>query len=205
MRTLIFSRPARRAAAACIVLMAGATSAMAQAPAANVPTYGPPLTGVCIFSRDTALGTSQAGVSANQQLQQISKTLEAGLTPERDAIAKEDQTLTAEKAKLSAADYQKRAAALQKRAQAYTNMVQARNAQFTQTRDKATDQIATAVTPLLVASITEHHCSLVLERGGIYGANAAMDLTADVIQKLNAALPTVAVSLAPPQAGPAQP
>lgn len=206
MQTPSSFRSVRRAAgAACLALAAVSTSALAQtAPASNVPTYGPPLTGVCIFSRDMALTTSQAGVSANQQLQQISKDLDAGLAPERDAIGKEDQALTAAKAKLSAADYQKRAAALQQRAQAYTAMVQTRNAQFTQTRDKATDQIATAVTPILVASITEHHCSLVLERGGIYGANAAMDLTPEVIQKLNAQMPTLAVSLAPPPAAQAQ-
>jgi Skp family chaperone for outer membrane proteins len=147
-----------------------------------------------------ALSTSQAGVSAGQQLQQISKSLEAGLTPERDAIAKEDQALAAEKAKLSPAEYQKRGAALERRAQAYTNTIQARNAQFTQTRDKTTEQIATAVTPILVAVITAHHCSLVLERGGIYGATPAMDITPDVIKTLNTTLPTISVSLVQPAA-----
>jgi Skp family chaperone for outer membrane proteins len=183
----------------------GSTLAWAQTPAANIPAYGPPLTGVCLFSRDIALNSSQAGVSVGQQLQQISQGIQTNLNPQRDAIAKEDTTLNAQKAKLPAAQYAQRVNELQQRAQAFTQTVQTRNAQITQTHDKAMDQIAAAINPILIASISAHHCSLVLERNGIYGANPAMDLTAEVVQKLNASLPTVAVTLAPPEAVQAQP
>jgi Skp family chaperone for outer membrane proteins len=204
--------PLRRTlTAAVLALAAGSTGALAQTPAApaspaatppaNVPTYGPPLTGVCVFTRDAALNTSQAGVSANQQLQQIAQGIAASLNPERDAISAEDKALAAEKAKLSPAKLQERGLALQKRAQAYGQTVQTRNAQLTQTHDKAFSQIAQAMTPILVSKITEHHCSLVMEsRGIIYGANPAMDLTSEVVQQLNAALPTVTVTLLPPEA-----
>lgn len=197
--------PIRRTlAAASLALAAGSTGALAQtpaAPAANVPTYGPPISGMCLFTRDAALNTSQVGVGVNQQLQQLSQGIASNLDPERDAIAAEDKALAAEKAKLTPAKFQERALALQKRAQTYEQTVQTRNAQLTQTRDKAMAQIADAVTPIVVAKITAHHCSLVFEsRGIIYGANPAMDLTPEVIQQLNAALPSVAVSLLPPEA-----
>jgi Skp family chaperone for outer membrane proteins len=199
--------PIRRTlASALLALAASSTGALAQtpatpAPAANVPTYGPPISGVCLFTRDVALNTSQAGVGVNQQLQQISQGIASNLNPERDAIAAEDKAIAAEKAKLSAAKFQERALALQKRAQTYEQTVQTRNAQLTQTRDKAMAQIADAVTPIVVAKITEHHCSLVFEsRGIVYGANPAMDLTPEVIQQLNTVLPAVAVSLLPPEA-----
>ena len=195
--------PVRRSVALALVAVASAsTGALAQAPApaANVPNYGPPLSGVCIFTRDAALNTSQAGVAVNQQIQQLSQGIEANLVPERDAISKEDKALGDEKTKHSA-KIQERTAALQKRAQAYAQTVQTRNAQLAQTRDKAMAQIASAVTPIVVAKIGEHHCSLVLEsRGIIYGANPAMDLTPEVIQQLNTALPTVTVTLIPPEA-----
>ena len=198
----------RAAGAASLVLAAGAASAQtppaaSAAPAANVPTYGPPLSGICVFSKDLALTTSAAGVSVNQQLQQLSQSAQATLDVERNAITAADKALTAEKPKLSAAKYQTEQSALQQRAQTYTATVQARQAQFSQARDKALDQIAATVTPILVATITERHCSIIVERGGIYGANPAMDLTPDVIQKLNAVLPTVAVSL-PPEAAQGQ-
>ncbi len=195
-----------------VALSAGSTGALAQAPAApapaaaaNVPAYGPPITGVCIFTREMALGTSQAGTSVIQQLQQLSKGVETSLNPERDAIDKEDKALTAEKAKLSPAKFQERAAALQTRAQAFGQTVQTRNAQIGLSRDKAMAQIGDALTPIVVSKISAHHCSLVLEsRGIIYGANPAMDLTPEVIQQLNSALPTVTVTLVPPEAVQAQ-
>ena len=193
-----------RPVGAMLVLAASGAVAAAQTPpaasAANTPTYGPPISGICIFSRDMALSTSQAGVSVAQQLQQLQQTAAAPLNAERQAIAQADQALGAEKSKLAPAKFQERAAALQQRAQAYESTVQTRNGQLEQTRDKATTQIAQAITPILVATITAHQCSLVVERGGVIGANPAMDLTPEVIQKLNAALPTVAVTLEPPPA-----
>ncbi|HVY35555.1 MAG TPA: OmpH family outer membrane protein [Caulobacteraceae bacterium] len=207
------SGPFRRTVALSLVaLAAGSTGAIAQTPAApapaaaNVPAYGPPITGVCIFTREVALGTSQAGVSVIQQLQQLSKGIESNLAPEREAIDKADKTLAAEKAKLSSAKFQERAAALQQRAQTFAQTVQTRNAQIGQSRDKAMAQIGEALTPIVVSKISEHHCSLVLEsRGIIYGANPAMDLTPEVIQQLNTALPTVTVTLLPPEALQAKP
>ncbi len=183
----------RAAGAAGFVLAAGA--AAAQTTAANVPTYGPPIEGVCVFSKDAALTTSAAGVSVNQQLQQLSQSAQAPLDAERNAITAADKALTAEKPKLSAAKYQAEQGSLQQRAQAWQMTVQARQTQFNQARDKALDQIAATVTPVLVATITARHCSIIVERGGIYGANPAMDLTPDVVQKLNTILPAVVVSL----------
>ena len=95
---------------------------------------------------------AQAGVSLNQQIQQISQGIQAGLDPVRAAIAKDNQELMAQKAKLPAAQYQQRQAALQQRADAYSQTVQTRSAQIAQTREKALVQIATAVNPLLVAT-----------------------------------------------------
>jgi Skp family chaperone for outer membrane proteins len=188
-----------RPAGALVILAASAAGALAQTPtASNTPTYGPPIPGVCVFSRDVALNTSQAGVSANQQIQKMEQDAEATIGPERTAITEADKALSAEKPKLAPAKYQERAAALQQRVQAYSVLVQTRNAQFSHTHDKAMSQIAQAVTPILVATITDHKCSLVVERGGIYGANPAMDLTPEVVQKLNAVLPTITVTLEPP-------
>jgi outer membrane protein len=200
-----------RPAGALLVLAAASHGAWAQTPAApaaaapapaNVPTYGPPLAGLCVFSRDAALSTSQAGVSVNQQLQTMQQGVAGPLNAERDSIAAADKALTAEKPKLSAAKFQEQADALQRRAQTYSATVQTRNAQFTQTRDNALNQIAQSVTPILVSTITEHKCSLIVERNGIYGANPAMDLTPEVIQRLNAVLPTVTVPPLPAATAP---
>jgi outer membrane protein len=172
--------------------------------AANTPTYGPPIAGLCLFARDVAMSNSQAGVSVLQQLKQLSQSISGQLSPQRDAIAKEEQALLAQKAKLTPARAQQRAVEIQEKAQAFDRLVQTRNAQIAQTRDGAMEKIASAMTPMLVASITAHKCAVLFERNSSYGVNPAMDLTGEIIDKLNAAMPTVTVTLAPPPTGQAQ-
>ena len=188
------------ASSATVITAPVTPAAPAPTQAANVPTYGEPIAGICVFSRDVALATSNAGLGVNKQLAPLYQAAQTELNGQRDALTKDKKTLFAEKAKLSAAKFQKRLAALQQRAQVYNTVLQTRNAQFTQTRAKAMDQIAAAVTPILVDAITAHHCALVVERASIYGANPAMDLTADVVKQLNIAMPTLTVSLLPPEA-----
>ena len=60
-------------------------------------------------------------------------------------------------------------------------------------------QIGAAALPALNAALTAHRCSIVLDKGRVYSVNAAMDLTPEVIQKVNAALPTITLQLAAPQ------
>ena len=165
-----------------------------------MPVYGAPIPGICVFSRDLALSTSDAGLGVNKQLAPLSQAAQTELDGQRDTLNADNKALLAQKAKLSAADFQKRLAALQQRAQDYNTAVQTRNAQFAQTRAKAMDQIAATATPILVDAITAHHCALVVDRAGIYGANPAMDLTSDVIKQLNLIMPSLPVSLLPPEA-----
>ena len=71
-----------------------------------------------------------------------------------------------------------------------------------ESRDMATrrlDAIGAAALPALNATLTAHRCSIVVDKSRVYSVNAAMDLTTEVIQKLNAALPTVTLQLAAPQ------
>ena len=44
-----------------------------------MPTYGPPLTGVCLFGRDVAVAGSEAGKGVSQRLQQLSQGIQTEL------------------------------------------------------------------------------------------------------------------------------
>jgi len=59
-----------------------------------------------------------------------------------------------------------------------------------------------AINPALTAVSAARHCSVILERGQVYGFNASMDLTAEVIKRVDAALPPFKVELASVPAGP---
>jgi Skp family chaperone for outer membrane proteins len=199
--------------AACALLSAGAPDmAHAQAtkpgkPAEAVqaarpadPVYGPPLSGVCVFSRDAAIDNSTPGRAATKRMQELTAQVNTELQPERDAIAKEQGSLTTQKASLPASDLKSRADALAARALTFDQKVQGRNTQLTKTRQDALARLSEALRPNLIASITAHQCSAVFERANIYGFNAAMDITADVSTRMNAALQPFSFDLAAPSA-----
>ena len=65
--------------------------------------------------------------------------------------------------------------------------------------------IAQAADPILVAVYQERGCGLLLDRSAVYIANPAMDITDVVIQRLNAALPSLSFNRTPvPVQAPAQ-
>ncbi|HLZ84019.1 MAG TPA: OmpH family outer membrane protein [Caulobacteraceae bacterium] len=177
------------------MLAALASGAAAQVVAAP----GAPLAGVCVYSEELVLSQSQAGVAANQQLARFQQSVSAELKPANDALINDAKALEARKATTPAAQYQQSASDLQRRAQAQDALARTRNDQLVRTRDEAVRQIGTAALPGLNASLTAHRCSIVIDKGRVYSVNAAMDLTPEVIQKVNAALPTVNLQLAAPQ------
>jgi len=178
---------------AALILMIGGP-ALAQV----TPAPGAPLAGVCVYSENVILGQSQAGAGANQQLTQLQTSINAELRAARDKLVADDQALTAKKAQLSAADFAAQGAALQTRARDLQTLATTRNSQLTRTRDSAIAQISKAAVPLLNASLTAHRCAVVLDKGAIYSVNPAMDLTGEVLQRLNATLPAITVTLAAP-------
>jgi outer membrane protein len=162
------------------------------------PAPGAPLAGLCVYSENVILGQSQAGAGANQQLTQLQTSINSELRTARDKLVADDQALTAQKAKLSAADFAAQGAALQARARDLQNLATTRNSQLTRTRDGAIAQISKAALPLLNASLSAHHCAIVLDKAPVYSVNPAMDLTGEVLQRLNATLPAITVTLAAP-------
>jgi outer membrane protein len=162
------------------------------------PAPGAPLAGLCVYSENVILGQSQAGAGANQQLTQLQNSINSELRAARDKLVADDQALTAQKAKLPAADFAAQGTALQARARELQNLATTRNSQLTRTRDGAIAQISKAALPLLNASLTAHHCAIVLDKAPVYSVNPAMDLTGEVMQRLNATLPAITVTLAAP-------
>ena len=168
--------------------------------AAQQAQYGPPLAGVCVFGRTQAIGASKAGQAGTARMQQLAAGGTAELNPQRQAIVTEGNALQAGQKTIPAAELQQRGAALRQRAQAFDVLQRTRAAQLQQTRVLAEQQITRAMDPIVAQTITTHRCSVVLDRGALYGANPASDITADVVRGLDAQLPTVQFNLAAPPA-----
>ena len=183
---------------AALCLAAILTALVSSAAAQVTPAPGAPLAGVCVYSEEMTLSQTQSGLSANQQLARLQQSVTAELKTTNDALISEARALEARKATTPAAQYEQSAAALQRRARDQDALTRTRNDQLLRTRDDAAAKIAAAAVPALNASLTAHRCAIVLDKGRVYSVNPAMDLTPEVIQKVNATLPTIIVQLAPP-------
>ena len=101
---------------------------------------------------------------------------------------------------MASAEYDQREQQLQQRAKTFDQLAKTRSRQLQQTRLEVSGEIGRALAPILNGLVSQHHCSLVLDKASSYGANPAMDLTDSAVQQLDARLPSVHVTLAPPPA-----
>ena len=160
-------------------------AAPATAPAASVttPTFATATPGVCLLSRDGAIGGSKAGQEATIHMQQLANGISTELSTQRGAIGQGTDP----------------SQSVQQRAQAVAQLEQLRGAQLQRTKLLAEQQIAGALGGAIVPVVAAAKCSVIFERGNSYGWNPAMDITPQVILELDKRLPLIQFSLAPPE------
>ncbi len=177
---------ARRAAAT------PAAAAPAAAPAGPPITHGPPLAGVCVFSRQGAVGASSAGRAAAARLEQLTQVVRAELDPQRTSLEADAKTFEAQRSTLGVEARQKQEAALTQRAQTFQQLGETRRQELQLTQQKAIARINEQVGPIAQAVYQSHNCSILLNGDdAVFASNPAMDLTGQVVQQLNTKLPTL--------------
>jgi len=179
-------------------LAAGTASAQT---AANI-THGAPIAGVCVYDNDEVLARSTAGQSVQTGMQRLLTEVQGELAPYASSIQTE---LTALQQGGEAADPGgTRRQALQARAQEAQQLEQTRRTELQYTQGVQLQAIGTAVEPIVIALYQERACSILVNRSAIYSANPAMDITPTVIERLNAALPSLSFNRLTPPAQPQQ-
>ena len=161
------------------------------------PAAGAPIHGVCIYSQNEMLGQSQAGKIGTQKLVALQSGIDAELKPAADKLTADAKDLGARRGGMAASAYQQQVADLQRRAKDLDALDRARKDQLARTRNDAIARINRVALPLFNASVAAHGCALVLDKAPLYTANPAMDLTPDVVRRLDAALPSIDVQLLP--------
>lgn len=176
-----------------------AASASAQTP--NI-THGAPVAGVCVYDNDELLARSTAGQSVQTGMQRLLTEVQGELAPYASNIQAE---ITALQQGGEAADPGgTRRAALQTRVQEAQQLEQTRRNELQYTQSMQLQSIGTAAEPIVIALYQERGCSLLLNRSAIYSANPAMDITPTVIERVNAALPSLSFSRMTPPVQPQQ-
>jgi Skp family chaperone for outer membrane proteins len=178
------------ASAAIVLSLASANAASAQQPAASAaqasPLSGPPIPGACVFSRDGAMASSKLGRYIGQRLQTLEQQANAELNATRTSLVNDANALKAQQPTLNQQQLEQKQLELQQRDRALQQLIEKRNQELQITEQKAFARWMTETAPLFELTARERNCSLVFDGGGVYAVAPAMDMTRDVVQKLDA-------------------
>jgi Skp family chaperone for outer membrane proteins len=186
-----------KTAAAAFLLGTAAAPAMAQ-------QLSPPV--IVIVDMDRVVNESAAGKQAGtelqakgQQLQQRRTTLAGQLQTEAQAIQQGQQAKT-----LAGPALEQRVKAFQDREQAANQELARGQDDLARSRQYVIQQITGAADPIITQVMRERGASIALQKGATLQHTASLEVTTDVITRLNTSLPRV--STTPPAApAPAQP
>lgn len=177
-----------------------ASSALAQAQGPANP--GPVIPGVCVYFNQQALAQSTVGQAVQTRMEQLAQEVQGEIAPYATQLQTEYQALQQGAATIPADQLNQRRQALQQRAQEAQQLEQTRENELRYTLGEQRKKISEAIEPILVAVYQEKGCGILVDRESVFIMNPAMDVTSLVIQRLNAALPTLSFNRMPVPAQP---
>ena len=179
-----------------IMSLASAPSVAVHAQANNnMPLDGPVVQGVCLLSREAIFANAKVGVAASARLRQLAQQAQSELDAERKPLDADVQSYRSQEASLSPDQRQSREQALAQRMQTVQADQALRGKELEATRAKAMDQIAQYAQPVFVSAYRSKNCGLLLGRSAVLGGNMANDITAAVVQGLDAKVTTISFNL----------
>ena len=188
------------AISAFAVASLAASSALAQSQGPANP--GPVIPGVCVYFNQQALAQSTVGQAVQARMEQLAQEVQGEIAPYATQLQTEYQALQQGATTIPADQLNQRRQALQQRAQEAQQLEQTRDNELRYTLAEQRKKISEAIEPILVAVYQEKGCGILVDRESVFIMNPAMDVTPLVIQRLNAALPTLSFNRMPVPAQP---
>jgi len=179
------------------VALASFIGTAAAAQTAGPANVGPAIPGVCVYFNQQLLAQSTVGQAVQTRMQQLAGEVQGELTPYGTAIQTEAQALQSGAAAIPADQLQTRRQQLQQRIQEAQQLEETRRNELQYTLSEQRRLISAAVEPILVAVYQEKGCGILFDREGVFIMNPAMDVTGDVINRLNTALPSLSFNRMP--------
>lgn len=174
------------------VLPVGAAAAQTPAPQpATQGLGGPVVPGVCLLSREAIFANAKVGKAATARLQQLATEAQAEVDAERKPVEAELKAFQAEADKLKPEQRRTREQALAAKLAPIQAKAQQRSREIEATRVKAMQRIAGELEPVIAQVYKSRNCGLLVDRGTVLGGNMANDLTASVVQALDAKITTL--------------
>ena len=167
---------------ALVTVMAGATPASAQA--------------IGVVNVQKIMKDSKAAQSVRTQLQAKQKSFQTELETKEKTLLAEDQALAKEQA--TAKDkvaFEKKVKDFRTKAANTQREVQAKKAQLEKAFASSLEQIQNTVIAIVKEVATEKKMNLVVSSAQVLHSEASMDITAEVLKRLDTKLPSVSVKI----------
>jgi Skp family chaperone for outer membrane proteins len=183
---------------------APAAPARPAAPAA-APAAGPPAPRIIVIDRNAILRASAAGKSMMNQAQNLSRQADTEFKTQAETLQKEAAALQQQLAILAPDVRATKQKEFTTKQEAFQKRVTDRQAQIQGGFAAAGQKLDQALGPILQAIMRERGANMMLDRSAVILSSIDVDVTAIAIERLDKALPTLAVTLAraPAAAAPA--
>ncbi len=154
-----------------------------------------PATKIATVDRQAILRLSAVGKDIMMQVEALSKQAEGDFRAQQQGLQMEAQNVQQQTALLSADVKAQKQKDLQAKEQAFQRRVGDRQNQLQQALVNAQTQVEQTLTPILKELMSQRGANVLLDRGAVVYASGEIDITNDVIQRLDQALPHVKVNM----------
>lgn len=167
----------------CLALLALGIS---QPALAETPAIG-------IVNIQQIMRDSSAAKSVLQQLQNKKKSFQSELDAKEKELQKEDQELVKQQANLSKEAFEQKVTSFRQKAMSARQEIQNKRGQLDKGFQGALDQIQTTTLGIVAEVAKEKNFSLVVSSAQVLYNTDGMDITGEVLGRLNKKLPSVSV------------
>ncbi len=139
------------------------------------------------------MSDSTAAKSVREQLETKQKAFQAEITKKEESLKKEDQELAKQKTVLAKEAFEKKALEFRKKASEVQKEVQAKKALLDSGFERSLNEIQKSVNEVIADLAKEKGFTLAVPTSQILYADPSMDVSKEVLERLNKKLPTVTV------------
>ncbi|MDX2073918.1 MAG: OmpH family outer membrane protein [Alphaproteobacteria bacterium] len=148
---------------------------------------------IAVVNIQQIMREATAAKSVREQLESKQKSFQADITKKEEALQKEDQELAKKQSVLSKEAFAEKAKAFRTKATEVQKEVQAKKAMLDNGFERALNDIQKAVNEIIAEMAKEKGFALALPTSQVLYADEKMDISKDVLDRLNKKLPKLDV------------
>lgn len=177
------------------------SQASSEQPAAPTPKGPVPEPVVLVIDKSAILRASKAGQDITNQIRAMADQAKSEIDPQGRALKSEIDAFKAQAGSMTPEQRQARTAALEARQRAFEQLAGTKQQRIQMALAGANHEMEKAIGPILKQVMADHHANLVVDKQAvILATDSSFDVTQEVVQKLDAVLPSVKVEMPPADA-----